>query len=99
MTLPMLNNQSLKNFLRKQPPDKKYSYFDNRNCCICKYFQSYGFTDVQVDGEFYRLEAGYKRYPLPEGWDQVAQGEHRFLHPWEQQTFGNAYRRAMELLD
>jgi len=92
MTLPMVNNQSFINWLRKQPPEKKYAYSDNRNCVICKFFQSYGFYDVYVDGDTYRLDgtwASAKR--LPEGWNHVAL--------LDEKTFGAAYERALEWLD
>ena len=104
MTLPIVNDQSFKNWLRKQPPDKKYAYADNRNCCICQYFKSYGFTEVSVSSTLYFPEGtNHGAKALPEGWDYIARGyddetdprdilDGRFLR-----TMGDAFRRAEEV--
>lgn len=98
MTLPMVNNQSFKNWLRKQEPAKVYSYFDNKNCLICKYFHSYGYSNVSVNDEFYMIDGTAKTTKkIPEGWNAVAMAGND--GDFSLRTYGDAYNRAMELLD
>lgn len=103
MTLPMLNTQSLVNWLRKQDPNRKYSYNDPKNCCLCQYFKAYGFHEASVTPEAYYPNTGEAFYnkPLPDGWDYIARG---YRDGDEDQTgahyrtFGDALRRAESVL-
>lgn len=104
MSLPMLSTQSLINWLRKQPQDRKYAYSDPKNCCLCHYFRAYGLHNVSVTPyEYYpntEAEPFYNK-PLPRDWDYIARGYRDGDDDTKGQefhrTYGDALRRALEL--
>lgn len=63
---PVENLLTVKRFvdwLKKQPPRRRYRYMDNTNCILCQYLKAHGHTGVHAGGD--TISTATDRFDLP----------------------------------
>ena len=67
------SNQSLIEWLERQPAGTGYNWVDQHNCALCQYFRSMGFPVHHVSKEYWAEPEGgeYIKHPFPAGWNNV----------------------------
>jgi hypothetical protein len=83
----ILSVNSLIQWLETQPPDGRYSYINEKDCMLCRYFRDMGLEKVIVDP--FRVGHSGGEFELPQSLDKISMGSGQY--DW---SFGGALERA-----